>query len=78
MHRFHAKYSTLFGWALLIAASLAQFWLSRGTPVFRFATGFLVSVCALVIAMALFELIWQVGIYALRALGLGAALNREP
>ena len=66
----NARHSALFGWAVLILASLVLFWLSRGTLLYHIAAGFLVSVVALIIAMALFECVWQAAIYALRALGL--------
>jgi hypothetical protein len=69
MQLLRTRYSALIGWALLIIASLLLFWLSRGTPVFRFATGFLLSVFALVVVIAVFEGLWQAGRYALRALG---------
>ena len=64
------RVSALYGWALLIVASLLLFWLGCGTPIYRFATGFMVSVFVLVIALALFECVWQAVAYALRALGL--------
>lgn len=65
----NARYSALYGWALVVVASLLLFWLSRGTPLYRFATGFMVSVFVLVIALALLECVWRAAVYALGALG---------
>ena len=65
----NARYSALYGWALLIAASLLLFWLSRGTPIYHFVAGFMVSVFALAISLALFECVWQAAAYALKAVG---------
>jgi hypothetical protein len=66
----NARNPTLFGWGLAIAASLLLFWFSRGTPVYHFAVGLMVSVFALAIALALFECVWQAAVYGSRALGL--------
>ncbi|MGH6681850.1 MAG: hypothetical protein ACREDL_23600 [Bradyrhizobium sp.] len=47
-------------WALVIAAALIWFWVSRGTDGYQLALGLLMSSVALFIRMALFEILWQV------------------
>jgi polyferredoxin len=66
----NARYSALYGLALLIIAALIFFWLSRGTQFYHFAAGLVVSVLVLVVAKAAFEGVWQAAACALRALGL--------
>ncbi len=66
-------HSVLHGWAALLACALLLFgfgfWFARGTEVFHFAVGFLVSVLALLTLMVVFECIWLAGAAALRSLG---------
>ena len=66
-------HSVLYGWVLLFASALLlfgfAFWFARGTGVFHFAVGFLISVLALLILMVVFECIWLAGAAALRSFG---------
>jgi len=51
--------SIVWSWAALIAASAIVFAISRGTQFAQFGIGLLTAALALLVAMALFEVIWQ-------------------
>ena len=51
--------STIGAWAALIAASLIIFWATRGTQFRQLGIGLLTASVSLLVAMAVFEAIWQ-------------------
>jgi hypothetical protein len=51
--------SIVWSWAVLIAAAAVFCGATRGTGLAQLAMGLLVAAIALLIAMAIFELIWQ-------------------
>jgi hypothetical protein len=44
---------------MLVAAALAGFWFTRGTPYHQFALGVLLSSVSLLVLLFLVEVIWQ-------------------
>lgn len=49
----------VWSWAALIAVAAIVFGATRGTSVAQFGIGLLTAAIALLVAMAVFELIWQ-------------------
>lgn len=52
----------VWSWAALIAVSAIVFGAGRGTAFAQFGTGLLIASIALLVAMAIFELIWQAAV----------------
>ncbi len=56
--------SNLLSWAILIVASIVIFAVSRGTTFQQFGIGLLSACVTLLVAMAVFEVIWQIAMLA--------------
>ena len=57
--RFKDNASIVWSWAALIAVAAIVFAVSRGTQFAQLGIGLLTAALALLVAMALFEVIWQ-------------------
>lgn len=67
--RLHEYSSVVASFAALNSAALIFLWISRGTQVHQLAIGIMMSSIALTLALALFELCWQVGLRVAVLLG---------
>jgi hypothetical protein len=56
---FKSNMSVVWSWAALIAAAAIIFAVSRGTGFYQLGIGLLIASLALLVAMGVFELIWQ-------------------
>jgi hypothetical protein len=61
--------SVAWSWAALIAIAAIVFGASRGTVLAQFGIGLLTAALALLVAMGIFELIWQGAMKGLDAAG---------
>ena len=58
--RFNENTSIAWSWAVLISIAVIITAVSRGTGIQQFGMGLLAASLALLVAMAIFELIWQI------------------
>lgn len=70
---FKSNASTIWSWAALIAAAIIIFVLSIGTGYQPLGISLLLSAVTLLVAMAIFEVIWQ---FAARLFGEGQTAGR--
>jgi hypothetical protein len=62
--RLHDYRSTIAPFAVLVGGALILLWISQGTQFHRLAIGIAMAAITLTVTLALFELCWRVGLYA--------------
>jgi hypothetical protein len=66
---FKDNMSVVWSWAALMAAAAIVFGVTRGTPFAQLGIGLLTAAIALLVGMAVFELIWRAAVHWLDSTG---------